>query len=126
VKLATFAACVLGASTLVVVGCSQKKEPTAASGAALEVQPVATVPPAQTYTPPPAPAYGPIETTSPKPITFDPAPAAGKTYTVKKGDTLSKIAREHYGDVKAVRKITEANPGMNANAIKAGQQIVLP
>jgi nucleoid-associated protein YgaU len=136
VKLATFAACVLGASALVIVGCSNDKKPAAANGAPLDVQPVATATPPQTYTPPPAPGYGSaVEPT--RTVTFDPAPAGktgtaaaatagGTTYTVKKGDTLSKIAREHYGDTKAYARIVAANPGINANSIKVGQQIVLP
>ena len=36
-------------------------------------------------------------------------PAAGKTYTVKAGDTLSKIAKEHLGSAGAYMKIFELN-----------------
>src|SRR6266545_2360788 len=35
--------------------------------------------------------------------------AAAKSYTVKSGDTLSKIAKEHLGDANAYMKIFEAN-----------------
>ncbi len=38
----------------------------------------------------------------------DAAPA-GKTYTVKSGDTLSKIAKEFYGNANEYNKIFEAN-----------------
>jgi nucleoid-associated protein YgaU len=38
-----------------------------------------------------------------------PSPAAGRTYTVKKGDSLSKIAKREYGDAQQWRKIFEAN-----------------
>jgi nucleoid-associated protein YgaU len=54
------------------------------------------------------------------------ASAGGTGYTVQKGDTLSKIARNKYGNVNAVRKIKEANPGIDYNNIKAGQKIMLP
>src|SRR6185436_19305262 len=35
--------------------------------------------------------------------------AGGRTYTVKAGDTLSKIAKEHLGDANAYMKIFNAN-----------------
>jgi LysM repeat protein len=50
----------------------------------------------------------------------------GKKYTVKPGDTLSKIAQERYGTVKAMNKILKANPGLDADHIRSGQTIVLP
>ncbi len=34
---------------------------------------------------------------------------AGETYTVKSGDTLSKIAKQHYGDENQWRRIYDAN-----------------
>ena len=39
-------------------------------------------------------------------------PSDGKTYTVKAGDTLSKIAKDHLGDANAYMKIFEANKPM--------------
>jgi nucleoid-associated protein YgaU len=50
----------------------------------------------------------------------------GNTYVIQKGDTLFKIARARYGDAAAVKKIKEANPGLDANHIKVGQKINLP
>lgn len=41
----------------------------------------------------------------------EPAPEA-TFYTVRKGDTLSKIARDHYGDASAYPRIFEANRPM--------------
>ena len=38
-------------------------------------------------------------------------PAAAKTYTVKAGDTLSKIAKEHLGNASAYMKIFEREQG---------------
>ncbi len=54
--------------------------------------------------------------------------AEGGTYTVKKDDNLSKIAKEVYGDRKEWRTIYEANKNIvkNPNIIYAGQQLILP
>lgn len=56
------------------------------------------------------------------------APAAGKTYTIVKGDTLSKIAREEYGDAKLWRKIFAHNKDVieDPDKIYPGQVITLP
>ena len=60
----------------------------------------------------------------------EPAAAAGatKTYTVKSGDTLSKIAKEHLGDANAYMKIFDLNKDQltNPDAIKPGQVLRLP
>jgi nucleoid-associated protein YgaU len=57
-------------------------------------------------------------------------PAASQdTYTVKSGDSLSKIAKQHYGDASAWKRIYEANKatiGSNPDLIKPGQQFVIP
>ena len=57
-----------------------------------------------------------------------PAPAAARTYTVKPGDTLSKIAKEHLGDANAYMKIFEANRDQlqDPNVIKPGQVLRIP
>jgi nucleoid-associated protein YgaU len=49
--------------------------------------------------------------TAPQPApTPAPTPAAQpRTYTVAKGDTLSKIAKQHYGDANTWRRIYDAN-----------------
>ena len=56
------------------------------------------------------------------------AAAATATYTVKAGDTLSKIAKEHLGDANAYMAIFEANRDQltNPNQIKPGQVLKLP
>ncbi len=53
---------------------------------------------------------------------------AGKTYTVKAGDTLSKIAKEHLGDGNAYMKIFNANSDQlsDPDQIKPGQVLKLP
>ena len=59
-------------------------------------------------------------------------PAAENPYTqfyvVKKGDSLSKIAEEFYGDKMLYPKIFEANRDQltDPNRIKPGQQLRIP
>ena len=49
-------------------------------------------------------------------------------YTVKKGDTLGKISKAHYGDAKRYKEIFEANKPMlkSANMIYPGQVLRIP
>ncbi len=56
------------------------------------------------------------------------AQVSGRTYTVQPGDTLSKIAREMYGDPNAYNKIFNANRDQlsDPNRIKPGQKLVIP
>lgn len=56
------------------------------------------------------------------------AARAGRTYTVKPGDTLSKIAREHLGNGNDYMKIFEANRDQlsDPDLIKPGQVLTLP
>jgi nucleoid-associated protein YgaU len=51
-----------------------------------------------------------------------------RRYTVKPGDTLTKISREFYGDANQFTKIVEANRSQlpDANAIRPGQDLVIP
>ena len=57
-----------------------------------------------------------------------PAPPANQTYTVKSGDSLSKIAKHLYGDAKKWRKIYEANKDQikNPDLIYPGQVFTIP
>lgn len=61
-------------------------------------------------------------------VTGGPAPAAATTYTVKAGDTLSKIAKETLGDAKAYMAIFDANKGLltDPDEIKPGQVLKIP
>ena len=63
-------------------------------------------------------------------VTLDPnaKAAAAATYTVKAGDTLSKIAKEHLGDANDYMKIFEANKGTltDPDKIKPGQVLTIP
>jgi nucleoid-associated protein YgaU len=56
------------------------------------------------------------------------APSGGKTYTVKAGDTLGGIAKEHLGSAGAYMKIFELNTDQltDPDKIKPGQVLHLP
>ena len=56
-----------------------------------------------------------------------PSPA-GRSYTVQKGDSLSKIAKREYGDAQQWRKIYEANRDLipNPDLIYPGQVFRIP
>ncbi|TGE13091.1 LysM peptidoglycan-binding domain-containing protein [Hymenobacter elongatus] len=58
-----------------------------------------------------------------------PVAAKGDSYTVVSGDSLSKIAKNHYGDAAKWHQIYEANKaiiGANPDHIEVGQQLTLP
>ena len=61
-----------------------------------------------------------LEVTSPQP--------EGRYYTVAKGDTLSKIAKQHYGDANKYGQIFEANKPMlkHPDKIYPGQVLRVP
>ncbi|HXH50535.1 MAG TPA: LysM peptidoglycan-binding domain-containing protein [Terriglobia bacterium] len=54
--------------------------------------------------------------------------AGAKTYTVKAGDTLSKIAKQFYGNAGSYMKIFEANKDKltDPNKIQVGQVLKIP
>ncbi len=59
-----------------------------------------------------------------------PKPAApeAKTYTVQPGDTLSKLAKQFYGNANSYMKIFDANKDQltDPNMIKVGQVLKIP
>ena len=68
-------------------------------------------------------------------ITYDidapaatPAGQSAKAYTVKAGDTLSKIAKQHYGNANLYMKIFEANKELlkDPDKIQVGQVLNIP
>ena len=67
-------------------------------------------------------------------ITYDadtpaaPVSQASKTYTVKAGDTLSKIAKQHYGNASLYTKIFDANKDLlsDPDKIQVGQVLKIP
>jgi nucleoid-associated protein YgaU len=56
------------------------------------------------------------------------AAAGGQTYTVKSGDTLSKISQQFYGSSNEYMRIFYANRDKlsDPDKIQAGQQLVIP
>jgi nucleoid-associated protein YgaU len=54
--------------------------------------------------------------------------SGGQSYTVKAGDTLSKIAKQFYGDANQYMKIFNANQDKldDPNTIQPGQQLTIP
>ncbi|GAA4382637.1 LysM peptidoglycan-binding domain-containing protein [Hymenobacter koreensis] len=58
-----------------------------------------------------------------------PAATQGDSYTVVSGDSLSKIAKNHYGDAAKWHQIYDANKatiGNNPDHIEVGQKLTLP
>ena len=57
-----------------------------------------------------------------------PASTGGKTYTVRSGDSLSKIAKAEYGDASKWKQIYEANKDKikNPDLIYPGQEFTIP
>ncbi|MEY4775479.1 MAG: hypothetical protein RIT40_2514 [Planctomycetota bacterium] len=77
----------------------------------------------------------PVTAAAPKPVVAKPVaakPAAapkskgGRTYVVKSGDTLAKIAARECGTSKAATQIAALNPNINPDRIKVGDKLVLP
>jgi nucleoid-associated protein YgaU len=68
--------------------------------------------------------------TAPSPATTDPivVSPAGRTYTVVQGDSLSRIAKHHYGDANKWRTIYEANRDLikDPDLIYPGQSFRIP
>ena len=114
------------------VGCQeQQKQSPADTQAARGISPAVldvTAPAPATTASAPAPAVvAPVA--APAAVTQTPtvtSAAAGSNYTVKKGDTLFRIAKEHYGDGKKWQQIAAANPGVSPSSLKVGQTLVMP
>ena len=64
----------------------------------------------------------------PQPQAVGTSGAGARTYTVKAGDTLSKIAKDHLGDANAYHRIFDANRDQlsDPDKIKPGQVLKLP
>lgn len=55
-----------------------------------------------------------------------PPPAPERRYTVQRGDTLSKIAKEFYGNAGDYMRIAQANDIANPDLIHPGQDLLIP
>jgi nucleoid-associated protein YgaU len=57
-----------------------------------------------------------------------PTAGFGRTYTIQKGDSLSKIAKREYGDAQQWRRIFEANRDIikDPDLIYPGQVVRIP
>ena len=55
-----------------------------------------------------------------------PAAAPDRRYTVQRGDTLSKIAKEFYGNAGDYMRIAQANNIANPDLIHPGQDLLIP
>ena len=57
-----------------------------------------------------------------------PSTGLGRTYTIKEGDSLSKIAKREYGDAQQWRRIYEANRDIikDPDLIYPGQVVRIP
>jgi nucleoid-associated protein YgaU len=89
-----------------------------------------TPPPAQKPTNPAGGAAAGANTasTATKPPVAQPATVQQEYYTVKSGDSLSKIAKQLYGDAQQWNRIFEANKDQikDANLIQPGQKLKIP
>lgn len=109
-------------AVMFIQGCGTPKS----TKVAVEPPPAPVMPPK-----PPSPEQPPVLT--PKPVIHPPVPveaapsmavpAAGKTYTVQNGDSLSKIAKK---TGVSARELTEVNGIKDANKIRVGMKLVLP
>lgn len=114
-----------------VTGCqnggTSKKTEAAVNPGVLDVAASAPIPTEQPVAAQPVMAQ-PVSDV--QPVSYasnNPSPtSARKTYTIKKGDTLFSIAKANYGSGRDWQKIVAANPGLEPNKLKVGQQIVIP
>ena len=130
-------------SCVFVVGCAnkdKKAEKDSLQNPPAELTQPTPVPATPAYTPAPpvaetavpatpapaakAPAAKPVAARPAAPAAKPAAAAASKTYVVKKGDSLSEIAKAHDTTVK---KLLAINPSIkSADKIEIGQKIKLP
>lgn len=78
--------------------------------------------------PPPAPEAAPMPSAAPEPTPAAPPVSEATAYTVKRGDTLQRIAREVYGSADNWEAILEANSDQitDPDEIFVGQVLKVP
>jgi 5'-nucleotidase/UDP-sugar diphosphatase len=110
-------------------GCASNKQTASKPALTPIVTDIAPMPPAPVYSAPVAQPVQPVSYAAPaaaEPAAGGATTLAGGSYVVKHGDTLYKLARDHYGDGKQWTKIASANPGLSPQTLKVGQKIVIP
>ncbi len=119
------------------VGCKKKsEEPVSLMSDQPPIFPEEQVPPPEPQpiaSPTIAPVAPPVDTAmtaTPQPKESYAPSSAGRTYVVRKGDTLQAISRKHYSDNgRGWRRIFEANREVLAKGpdqIKPGMKLVIP
>ncbi|NQU77046.1 MAG: LysM peptidoglycan-binding domain-containing protein [Planctomycetes bacterium] len=117
-------------ATAVFTGCQQRKG-TQVSPLPLETPPGDLVLTEADEVPPPpdeAVQQVPMDRTSASsPPALAPAPAQ-RIHIVQPGETLWRISGMYYGKASQanVRKITDANPGLNPDKIEIGRKLLIP
>ncbi len=113
----------LAAALSVAMGCNKNQKQAS-------LEPVPAPPPSGMNDPYGDPYAAPAPTSAGGPIAAAPEPIVvgpvGGSYTIAKGDTLWSIAKREYGDGQKWKDIADANPGVNPNKLRVGQQITLP
>ena len=79
-----------------------------------------------TFGPQPQPTQGPAEKPGGGPLAEDADAAVASTYTVKRGDTLSKISKAVYGNGDYWLEICRANRLSNCSTIRVGTVLTIP
>ena len=99
--------------------------PTATPGAGQQTGPAAPPSPQPGVNPDPRAPQPPDATPKPAPA---PAPLGDFELTVAPGQSLSKIAHQHYGHapVELVTKLAKYNGMADSNALRAGMKLKLP
>ena len=101
----------------------RKQLEAAGGGSAAEVSNVKTL-----LTEPPPARPAPVAAQAVEKVQPAAAPKPARTYQVRPGDTLSRIAGSVYGDAGKWRTIYDANRGQmkNETDIKVGQSLIIP
>lgn len=110
-------------ATIAMVGCKSETEPVAQVPPPTYSADPEPLPPVSINQGAPGPVAGP-GTYEPEPLT--PTQPATRTYTIAKGDTLWSIATREYGDGQKWKTIAQANPSVDPQKLRVGQQITLP
>lgn len=71
-------------------------------------------------------AIAAVQIGAPAAVREEPVPAGSLTYTVRSGDTMWAIARDHYGDPSLCWQLASYNGIKNANIIRPGQLLQIP